>query len=259
MFLSEPAPSPGELRFTLFGVPVRIHPLFWLVMILLGLRGTPDGRTLITWVVVGGLSILVHEFGHVGAFAFFGMRARIVLYAFGGLAIADQPTYGRQWTPAGTRDGWQQVAISLAGPAAGFLLAGVVVAGLFLSGTSSYFFSFKIGVGPEIDNDRLALAVNVLLYVNLAWGLLNLMPLYPLDGGHVARELLLMVDSRTGIRRSLMLSIATGVVSAVGVLLWLRVDGIIPAVMFGSLAYSSYAALRQYNAFGGGYGDDYGG
>jgi Zn-dependent protease len=98
--------------------------------------------------------------------------------------------------------------------------------------------------------------VDMMLQVNLTWGLLNLLPLYPLDGGHVARELLLMADSRTGIKRSLQLSIATGVVAAVGVLIWLRGYGLFPAVMFGSLAYSSYAALRQYESFGGGYGND---
>lgn len=252
--------SGGDLRFRLFGIPVRIHPFFWLVTLILALRPDTDGKSLVIWVLVVAFSILVHEFGHVAAFVFYGQRARVVLYAMGGLAIPDEDDYRRQWRPAQTTDGWQQIVISLAGPVAGFLLAGLVIAGLYIGNASSEFLNWKVGHGEWIRNDRLAITVYYLLQVNVLWGVLNLFPIYPLDGGHVARELLLMVDPRTGIRRSLWLSVAAGVVLAVGMLAWRGFDGIFGALMFGSLAYSSYAALKQYDNFGGGYGGSgYGG
>ena len=67
MLLFEPPPSPGDVHFRLFGVPVRVHPFFWLTTVLMGLNpkgGTPPAELLI-WVAVVFVSILVHEFGHV--------------------------------------------------------------------------------------------------------------------------------------------------------------------------------------------------
>ena len=53
-----------------------------------------------------------------------------------------------------------------------------------------------------------------LLQVNIYWGILNLMPIYPLDGGQVARELFIAND-HDGARKALQLSLATAVVLAV--------------------------------------------
>ena len=53
----------------------------------------------------------------------------------------------------------------------------------------------------------------LLLYLvlpSIFWAILNLMPVYPLDGGQIARELFLIFNARNGIRYSLMLSIMTG-------------------------------------------------
>ena len=39
MLLGEPAPSPADLHFRLFGIPVRVSPWFWVVSLLLGMGG----------------------------------------------------------------------------------------------------------------------------------------------------------------------------------------------------------------------------
>jgi stage IV sporulation protein FB len=268
MFLAEPGPSPGELHFRLFGVPVRVHPMFWLVALLLGLR-INDGQLLVMWVLCMFVSILIHEFGHVLAFRRFGSMARIVLYAFGGLAIADRDSYGkdwgRQWTPDGyddrNTDGWRHVMIAFAGPLAGFVLAAGIVALLFATDRACPFsfgpFEWSIGGSHGFENSRLLFLCDSLLELNIYWGLLNLLPVYPLDGGQIARELLSMHDSRKGVRRSLVLSIGTAAVVAAAVLILEGREGIFMAVMFGSLAYSSYATLKAYdaNVGYGGYGD----
>jgi len=82
-----------------------------------------------------------------------------------------------------------------------------------------------------------------LLYVNIFWGLVNLLPIYPLDGGHVARELFTLTNARRGIVQSLWLSvIAAGVMAAFG----LSRNSILVTFMFGYLAYASYQTLRAY-------------
>jgi Zn-dependent protease len=115
-----------------------------------------------------------------------------------------------------------------------------------------------VGGSQPIENNRLLNTFYFLLQLNIYWGLINLLPVYPLDGGQIARELLLMADSRKGIRRSLVLSIGTGAVVAVGVLVLQRGEGIFLAVMFAMLAYSSFMTLKAYdgNAGGGSYGGD---
>lgn len=272
MFLAEPASSPGELHFRLFGVPVRVHPWFWVIALLLGMT-IRDGKLLVIWVLCAFVSILVHEFGHVVAFQRFGQRARIVMYALGGLAIPDRDTrhadWGRQWRPDGYEerniDGWRHVMISFAGPLAGFIFAALIVAGLYAAGHHVTFYlgelSFPIGRGAAIENQRLDVTIDFLLYLNIFWGLINLLPVYPLDGGQIARELLSMANSRHGVRRSLVLSVATGAVVAAATLIWRRGDGFFMAAMFGMLAYSSYRTLKAYDASRGyeaGYGDDRG-
>ncbi len=99
MFLQQPAESPYDLRFQLFGFPVRIAWGFWVASIIFGfelVRGIeayfgPDspGRLplLILWAFCLLVSILVHELGHALAFRQNGIESSIVLYHFGGLAI----------------------------------------------------------------------------------------------------------------------------------------------------------------------------
>lgn len=85
------------------------------------------------------------------------------------------------------------------------------------------------------------------MLINLFWGLINLAPIWPLDGGHVARELLTrFLKPSTGIVASLWLSTITA--SLVAVLLWLSTRSLWNAVLFGALAYQSYQALVAYRA-----------
>ncbi|MBX9581317.1 MAG: hypothetical protein K2X87_13490, partial [Gemmataceae bacterium] len=110
--LVEPDRTPYDLNFRLFGFPVRVHPLFWVVTVLFGSSALRDfgPEYLLVWVVVVFVSILVHELGHAFAFRAFGTDAAVVLYGFGGLAVPWGGVAGR----------WRRVAVSLAGPAAGF-------------------------------------------------------------------------------------------------------------------------------------------
>jgi hypothetical protein len=57
-----PPPTRYDLRFNLAGFPVRVHPLFWLIAVLLG-YSSGDPLQILIWVVVVFVSILIHEMG----------------------------------------------------------------------------------------------------------------------------------------------------------------------------------------------------
>ena len=88
MLFMEPSQTPYDLRWRMFGVPVRVHPRFWLVSVIMGWNTVHEGfQYLLIWVACSFASILIHEFGHVAMGQIFGSRGHIVLYGFGGLAI----------------------------------------------------------------------------------------------------------------------------------------------------------------------------
>jgi Zn-dependent protease len=258
LFLAEPRPTQFDLNFEIFGTHVRVHPLFWLVSAILGFRGVNASDAaigILIWIVAVFISILIHEMGHVLAMRYYGERARVVLYSFGGLAIPDVSPYsfgyGRGRSPL------QQVVISAAGPAAGFILAAVIVGVTILLGVRvALVMAFGFVPFPLvfITNPYLQMLVADMLWVNIFWGLLNLMPVYPLDGGQISRELFLVNNPRGGIQQSLWLSVFTAAGLAGASLYSLQADGLFMAIMFGSLAFGSWQMLQQISGRGGGFG-----
>jgi stage IV sporulation protein FB len=179
----EPSETPYDLRWRMFNVPVRVHPMFWLISAALGWSATNRGmQYLLLWVLAVFVSILVHELGHVFMGRFFGTNGHIVLYSFGGLAIGSSNLRGR----------WQRVAVYFAGPGAGFLLAALL------------WFGRSLFTG----NPLAAWLLVRLLEINIFWGLLNLLPIWPLDGGQVSREVCSQVFRWKGLNVSLGISIA---------------------------------------------------
>jgi Zn-dependent protease len=244
--IGEPPPTQADLHFRAFGVPVRVHPWFWIIALLLGLGGDrADPLQTLIWIAVVFVSILVHELGHAFTQRYYGGNPRITLYSFGGLAACGDCD----------RSPLSQILISLAGPAAGFLFAAAIVGLLAATG---HFDGFHRGLNPvewnlydpvyRLQNGKYSprdTAILYLLYVNIFWGIINLLPIYPLDGGHIARELLTLDNPRRGIVQSLWLS----VIAAALVAVWaLSLGSIYMAAMFGYLSYASYQTLQAYQS-----------
>src|SRR5260370_30863543 len=64
MYLFEPPPTQLDLNFTLFGIHVRVHPMFWVVTAILG-SNQRDAKYVLLWIAVVFVSVLIHEMGHV--------------------------------------------------------------------------------------------------------------------------------------------------------------------------------------------------
>ena len=185
--LSEPQHSPYDLRFHLFGTPVRVQPLFWLFSAILGWQYMQIGFLyLAIWIACSFVSILLHEFGHIWMGKVFGTDGYIVMYSFGGLAVGSNDL----------RQRWQRILVSLAGPGIQLVLWGLLWLGWkSLSPEQAAAMSFPA-----------RMALNILLFINLYWALFNLVPIWPLDGGQISREICTAASPGNGLRISLMIS-----------------------------------------------------
>ena len=114
--------------------------------------------------------LVVHEYGHVRAMKYFGIKTKgIYLIPFvGGLAVSDDKITTR----------WQDVVISLMGPAFGLFTS---VLGVVL-----YY-------ATEMDIFAGVAVLSALL------NLFNLLPILPLDGGHVLKSISFSMRSWIGL------------------------------------------------------------
>jgi membrane-associated protease RseP (regulator of RpoE activity) len=246
VLLSEPPRSPYDLHFRVLGIPVRVHPFFWLVALLFGLGGNQEPVAMLYWVGAVFVSILVHELGHALTARSYGWEPSITLHGFGGLA-SYRPTYHSTAS---------QVLITLAGPGAGFLFAALIAALIAASGhhvTFDWHFGSLLPIRFEpFQSDKVNLLVLDLLFINIFWGLVNLLPVYPLDGGQIAREMLELASPQDGVRQSLWMSVITAAI--VAVLAYTKLHDMYIAIFFAYMAYTNYRTLQAYFGPGGGMG-----
>jgi len=217
---------------------VRVHPSFWIVSALLGWSWfNSNGISyLLLWILCVFISILVHEFGHVLMGRLFGSRGHIVLYSFGGLAIGSN-----------MRSGWRSILVLLAGPGAQFLLLGVVILIDFLMHPNDPGLE---GFQRPIQRSPLEIMLSMLLWINLFWPIFNLLPIWPLDGGQIAREVCQMIWKQNGVSYSLLLS---GVLSGVLALHCLMAEMHKPLIpflwMIGGLYMGFFFAMFAIQSF----------
>lgn len=178
-----------DMRFSLFGIPVRIHPIFWISSAYI-VWNDGDPRKIFIGILAIFVSVLVHELGHALLSRRYGYPSEIVLYILGGYATATRFST------------WKNVKVSVAGPAAGLLLFLASYAVLRVLMVSS----------PEslVENPDLAFGISMMLFANLTVSLMNLIPVVPLDGGRIAESLM----NRYGGRNAAVRTMQIGIVSA---------------------------------------------
>jgi Zn-dependent protease len=180
------------MSFYLFGIPVRLKSSFFLMALVLG---SSLGMTieLAIWVVVVLFSILLHELGHAFAMRFFGYSPSIELCHTGGLT-----SWGESQR---TSLPFEQTIVSLAGPISGFIVSG------FVWMTRSLFLSLPGSYGHTL--------LQHLLWINFGWGVLNLLPMLPLDGGGVMKAVLQAVTHSQSNVLAYIISICVSLTAAV--------------------------------------------
>lgn len=208
------------MTFHLGKIPVRVLPSFFLVTLLFNLSSGVD--VLVMWTGVVFVSVLIHELGHAALGLGFGLEPRIDLHGMGGTT---------SWAVTKTLATWRRVAISLAGPMAGFAFAAVAEAAWRSGG---------------IPRTRLgAIAYADLIYVNLGWGVLNLLPMLPLDGGNVLALLLGAMTKGRGLRAAHVISIVVALASAVVAMFTI---GWWPALLAVSFVAANWRGLQALAA-----------
>ncbi|HEY1191690.1 MAG TPA: site-2 protease family protein [Gemmata sp.] len=250
--LVEPERTPYDLRFRVLRFPVRVHPWFWIVSVLMGANVLQafGAEYLLAWVVAVFVSILIHELGHALAFRRFGVDSEVVLYAFGGLAVPWSHVAGRG----------RRIIVSLAGPFAGFVLCGLVYAS---NQFAPWARSRPMGEPWPRVPSAIDFFYDAMIFVNLIWGLVNLLPVLPLDGGHVSREVCGRLLGPRGKRVALQISFGCALLLVAYSIfcemdargmgagltdqfpVWLPPGTVYTAILFGVLAYQSYQLLGR--------------
>lgn len=149
--------------FHLFGFPIHVRPGFVMFMVLII---AVNGGELGFWLAGSAASLtLLHELGHGFAARATGARAEISLDFLAGYA---------SFVPVRPLKRWERAGISVAGPA---VQIGISLSVLIL-----------MGVNPlDPDSFRRSAAALAIWWTGPVMGLFNLLPVLPLDGGHIVQ------------------------------------------------------------------------
>lgn len=223
--------SPRWHLFTLGGHRVYMEPWFLLltaVFVFMGLNTAQALPYQLMWAPILFFGILLHEFGHAIAIKALGYGpSTIILQGLGGVTI--NATRGES-SPN------HSIIISLAGPAVSLLLCVLSYAGLHvyqgtMGGTNALLIYF--------------LGLNAL--VNLVWTIFNMLPINPLDGGHVVLHALRkFFPVRKALLYSAYSSLATLALVALFAMMTARLGFfvIILTVMFGIQNWQTIQVLK---------------
>ncbi len=230
------------LDFKLFKIPVRIEPWFWLMGFFLGgglaITSREDFLMILLWIIVLLVSILVHELGHaLTSRKMTGVTPSIKLWGMGGLAY-----------PNTQLDQKQSFWVTWAGPLAGLGFFGLIVLtccavyGIAVGTDLTMFLLFpSTGINRETFtvlaemNKPVLFMLDKLLWVNFWWSLMNLLPVFPLDGGQIYASI------ERSPKKVWTVGMVTGALVAVAALLFLQ--QLFITILFGYFAFQNYKRL----------------
>jgi Zn-dependent protease len=160
--------GPPQVRVA--GIPVRVEWPFFLFAGVLGLDF--HGLYILGWILIVFVSVLVHEFGHAVLYRVFGQHPTVHITPVSGL------THGERPLPRA-----KTIIVSLAGSvfAFGFLATPAIV--LRQQGLND------VG-GWAFVHPAWFWTVYYVAQVNIWWSIFNILPIVPLDGGHVSEALI---------------------------------------------------------------------
>lgn len=200
-------------------IPIQIFPIFWVLAVLIAWINSSGSLILMAlWVVIIFISVLVHEYGHALTALAFGQRAQIQLVGMGGLTQRE----GKKLSL------WKEFIVVLNGPLAGLLLC-----------CSAYLLREMLDGNLNIFLEQ---ALTITIFANIVWTILNLLPIHPLDGGHLLRIILEWLFGLRGIKISLFISCIFALL--LGVLFFLA-HNILMGAIFLLFAYECYRTWKS--------------
>lgn len=178
------------LRFSLPGVPVTVHWSFAIVAFF-ALNRFAGWQEIAAWTIAVFVAVTLHESGHAfSAKAYGATDVSITLFALGGYTT---------WVPKSTMGPGKRFVVSAAGSALG-IVAGLLILWFGRGGLFTGFPSWGIAF------------LDTFVLVGLFWGVLNWIPLLPLDGGHMLQHGLSVFWPRQAPKVALAVSTVIGVV-----------------------------------------------
>ena len=181
------------IYFSLFGVQVKIHPSIWVTLALMAylLCGGEQGMLgMALFVVAGFLCIFAHEMGHAMAGRWLGACRPVVdMEWLGGSCTNNVCNLSRT----------KLIMTALAGPFTSMALVLPVLGWMMCSygdadGAVLRLWALVCGIVPasmfEFCPPMIVLFCTYMVQVAVWWSLLNLLPIFPLDGGVVMYHLL---------------------------------------------------------------------
>lgn len=197
-------------------IPIFIHPIFWFLIFFIGLINS-TGLGILLWAVIVFISVLIHEYGHALTALAFGQKAEIHLVGLGGLTQREGSKLAL----------WKDFIVVLNGPLAGLLL-----------GSAAYLLATTL---DGHLHSHLEYALWITFYANMVWTVMNLLPIYPLDGGHLLRIILEASFGIRGIKTSFFISCIFAIL--LGILFFTEQEMVLGAILL-LLAFESYRAWK---------------
>ncbi len=180
--MSRPKPSWSIPLFPVFGIKLELHLTFLLLLAWAAVVGYQvQGVWTSLWavaVVVGGFTcVVLHELGHSLTARLYGIHThRILLLPIGGMAqLSEMP-----------REPKRELLITVAGPAVNFILVLFLAALLYLGYARMDLATFI----AELNQFSFTIDgfLRLMLFYNLAMGVFNCLPVFPMDGGRILRS-----------------------------------------------------------------------
>jgi Zn-dependent protease len=194
-------------------IPIRIFPIFWVLVLFISWFNTFNLLGTAIWAFVIFVSVLIHEYGHALTAIAFGQKVNIDLVGFGGLTQRKGPPLKL----------WQDFLITFNGPLAGLLL--------------SFASLFFLNIMKDSPDSYLKATLELFYYANIFWTIVNLLPIHPLDGGHLLR---IVFEGLFGLR-GVKVALFIGTILALAItILFFLIGQMLAGALFMMFTFESY-------------------